>query len=89
MAADAVVAADRPGTVWRLLGALLFLVGVFLVTVLVNVPLNNALAALDLGSRQGKEFWERYRVRWTRWNHVRALAAVAAATSLTVGFGWC
>jgi uncharacterized membrane protein len=30
--------------------------------------------------------WADYVTTWTAWNHVRAVAALAAATALTIGF---
>jgi uncharacterized membrane protein len=53
----------------------LYLVGVLGVTGVVNVPLNEALDA-------DRVTWERYRVRWTRWNHVRTASAVAGLALL-------
>jgi len=75
---------DLPGALWRLVGGLLFVVGVFGLTMVVNVPLNNELAAVDPASVDGAQLWERYVARWTAWNHVRTLAAIAAATILTI-----
>lgn len=66
-----------------LAGAALYLVGTFGVTAAGNVPLNDALAA-----REGADavaFWPDYAARWTRWNHVRTVAAIAAAGFLTLG----
>lgn len=70
-------------------GALLFVLGAFGVTVTANVPLNNALAAADpalgrLPTAEGERLWARYRTRWTAWNHVRTVAAIGAATVLTL-----
>lgn len=59
------------------IGAGLYLLGAVAVTAAVNVPMNNALAAAD-----SVAVWERYLVRWTRWNHVRTLATTAAAALL-------
>jgi uncharacterized membrane protein len=36
-------------------------------------------------SAEGASIWADHLVRWTAWNHVRALACVAAAAALTVG----
>jgi len=49
-----------------------------------NVPLNNALAAVDPASADGARVWAGYFTRWTAWNHVRTVAALAAAASLTI-----
>ena len=59
-------------------GSLFYLVGCFLVTVLFNVPLNNALAAVKPDSVKGAELWSGYLSRWTLWNHVRTIASLMA-----------
>jgi len=59
------------------------LVGTFLVTLVFNVPKNNALASV--APAEGASLWTDYLSRWTAWNHVRAAAAFAAAASLTIG----
>jgi uncharacterized membrane protein len=64
-----------------LAGALLYLVGAILVTGVRNVPMNDALAALDPGSAAGAAEWSSYLDAWTAWNHVRAVAALAAAAA--------
>jgi uncharacterized membrane protein len=66
----------------RLLGAALYLVGSFGVTVVFNVPRNNALARLEPANSVSA--WRRYVQEWTWWNHVRTVAAVAAAALLTL-----
>lgn len=76
--------AGQPGTVWRVVGALLFVAGGFVLTVAYNVPLNDALEAADAGSEEGAALWERYLSRWTAANHVRALASAVAAVALVV-----
>lgn len=63
-------------------GAVLYVVGAFGVTGAANVPLNNELAAVDTGPA-GVRVWEKFCSRWTFWNHVRSLAALAAAVLLT------
>lgn len=66
-----------------LVGALLYFAGTFLVTIMFNVPLNNALAAVAADSSAGVSVWTRYLSTWTMWNHVRTIAALAGAVSLT------
>jgi uncharacterized membrane protein len=63
-------------------GSLLYLVGTFGVTIGLNVPLNEELAGVDGASEPGEEVWKRYTVVWTRWNHVRTAAALAATAAL-------
>jgi uncharacterized membrane protein len=74
-----------PGAALLLTGALLYLVGTFLVTMLFNVPLNDALAAVPAESTESAGLWQRYLTDWTNWNHVRTIAALAAAALLTLG----
>lgn len=59
-------------------GGLLYIAGCFLVTVLCNVPRNNALAAVAPESPAGAEVWQRYLRDWTMWNTVRTVASLAA-----------
>ncbi len=56
----------------------LYVLGVFVVTAAGNVPLNNALAAVDADDPASAELWRKYCVVWTRWNHVRVIASVFA-----------
>lgn len=86
LAVNALLDLGQPGAAWRLAGAALYLMGVMLVTIVVNVPLNDALAAVDPAAPDGARFWERYLVVWTRWNHVRTLAAVGATAALILAF---
>jgi uncharacterized membrane protein len=77
-AIGAVVRWGRPGAAYLLTGAVLYLVGTFLVTMFGNVPLNNALARLDPDAADAPQNWANYAGRWTIWNHVRTLAALLA-----------
>jgi uncharacterized membrane protein len=75
---------QRPGALCLLIGSLLYLVGTILVTMVFNVPRNNALAAVDPANNNGARLWADYVVSWTAWNHVRTIAALAAAALLTI-----
>jgi len=77
-----VVAAGRwseRGSAWLLAGALLYLVGTLLVTMLFNVPRNESLKRLSPGAVESQAYWNDYLASWTAWNHVRAGAALLAA----------
>jgi uncharacterized membrane protein len=84
LTASALFLRHRPGAAYVLAGSLLYIVGTFIVTMALNVPRNDALAVVDPASAEGARLWADYVVNWTRWNHVRTAAAVAAAASLTV-----
>jgi uncharacterized membrane protein len=62
------------------IGAALFVLGSFGVTVGFNVPLNNRLAEVDPDAPG--DVWPDYLRRWTAWNHVRTVASIAAAAAL-------
>ena len=74
----------EPDVIYRLLGSALYLVGTILVTIVFNVPRNDALAAVDPASADGASLWAGYVTSWTAWNHVRTAAALAAAALLTI-----
>ena len=86
LAVSSLLAWQRPGAGYLLAGAVLYIVGTFLVTMVFNVPRNNALAAVDPASAEGARLWASYLSGWTAWNHVRTVAALAAAALLTLGF---
>jgi uncharacterized membrane protein len=67
-----------------LAGALLYLVGIIGVTMFVNVPMNDALAAVSPDSSEGAALWKDYLVNWTLWNHVRTIAGIGALASFIV-----
>jgi uncharacterized membrane protein len=75
---------SESGSIYRLIGSALYLVGTILVTIVSNVPRNNALAAVDPPSANGAILWAGYLISWTAWNHVRTVAALAAAASFTI-----
>ncbi|GGX54633.1 DUF1772 domain-containing protein [Streptomyces minutiscleroticus] len=69
------------GTVKLLLGSALYLFGSFGVTVVANVPRNEALTRLEPGSPETAAHWRSYVREWTTWNHVRTAASAGAALS--------
>ena len=75
---------NQPGAVYLLVGSLLYLVGTFGVTMVCNVPLNDALAIVKPESTDGANLWASYLTNWTLWNHIRTAAALAAAALLTI-----
>ena len=73
------------GAVYLILGSVLYLVGSFLVTVVFNVPKNNALASVSPVDPGSTSLWASYLDKWTMWNHVRTVAALAAMALLVIG----
>ncbi|MGY0023220.1 DUF1772 domain-containing protein [Streptomyces sp. cg35] len=74
------------GTTELLIGCVLYLVGAFGVTVVANIPRNEALARLagDEESESGAAYWRTYLREWVMWNHVRGGASLAAAASFVL-----
>lgn len=73
---------DRSGTLFLIAGAI-YLVGCIGVTMVRNVPLNNALAAVPMGTPEAAALWTRYLSEWTWWNTVRTVASAISAILFT------
>jgi len=63
---------------WLIAGGLLYVLGVFGVTVFFNVPLNEQLARSAADAPGLGATWASYEPPWTRWNHVRTVASIGA-----------
>ena len=63
------------------LAGLIFFAGTFLVTLIKNVPLNNALLAAS-GEIGFPRTWQTYLRNWVFWNHVRTVSAIASGALL-------
>ena len=70
----------EPGAMAMVAGGALYVLGMFVVTIIFNVPLNDALAAADPASHETASLWARYLTDWTLWNHVRTVSSTAACT---------
>ncbi|WP_414584451.1 DUF1772 domain-containing protein [Scytonema sp. PCC 10023] len=84
LAVSSVLKWHQHGATYLLVGSLLYLIGTVGVTLVFNVPLNNALAIAKPDSTEGANLWARYLINWTFWNHVRTIAALAAAAAVTI-----
>lgn len=89
LASGAVIAraTDAERTTGDLLAAAgggLYLAG-FLLTIVYNVPRNNALAAADPVSAHGAQIWASYLREWTAANSVRAVMSAVGAAGLAAG----
>jgi uncharacterized membrane protein len=56
----------------------LYLVGVFVLTMVHHVPLNDHLANVDPNSAAAASEWRHYFDSWVPWNHVRTVAPLAS-----------
>ena len=80
----ALFAWDERFAPYLLAGGVLYLVGTILLTIAYHVPRNEALARVEPHGANVESHWRRYLSGWTAWNHLRAVAALAAATTLTI-----
>ena len=84
LAAYALLGGAGSNANYLLAGGLLYFLGSVVVTIVCNVPLNNAIARADPASADGARVWQHFLSAWTRWNHVRTVTALAAAATLTL-----
>ena len=75
-------ALDHPSAPCLLVGAGLYLLGCFAVTMGYHVPRNDALATLVPDAPGTAEAWRTYVREWTTANHVRAAAGLLSAAAL-------
>ncbi|GAB5449575.1 anthrone oxygenase family protein [Gymnodinialimonas sp.] len=72
-----------------MMAGLVYLIGTFAVTVFFNVPMNEALAGMEMSSGATRDYWlQTYVPRWTFWNSVRTFASAASAALLLFGLVW-
>jgi uncharacterized membrane protein len=69
----------EPAAMAMLTAGILYVVGMFVFTLIFNVPLNNALDAVDPASADAAAVWARYLKDWTFWNHLRTITSAAAS----------
>lgn len=65
----------------------IYLFGVHLPTITINIPLNNQLQSMDLDSMSApalQEIRARFEGRWLRWNYMRTVVATLTTTVLLV-----
>ena len=74
----------EPGAMSMIAGGGLYVIGMFVVTMVFNVPLNDALAAVQPSSPEAGAVWATYLKDWMFWNHVRTAASAAASALFIV-----
>lgn len=79
----------HPAGALILAAGIIYLVGCFGVTMFFNVPLNKALAGMNLSEDATRAYWTgTYLPRWTFWNTVRTLACGMSAALLLFALLW-
>lgn len=85
LAVMAIVKWSEPGTAIILAACLLYIVSSLIVTMVFNVPLNNALAAVTSASGESLALWTRFLSEWTFWNTVRTVLPLISMLLLIWG----
>jgi len=70
---------------WLFSGGMIYVLGVFVVTIVRNVPMNKRLDLMAHDTRSATEYWAIYSMSWTRWNHLRTLASGCSAICYLAG----
>ena len=84
LAVTAPFTVDESDALLRGVGAALYVVGTFGVTMATNVPMNVELDAADAAAPEGTAVWRRYLRRWTAWNTLRTILGAAASALLVI-----
>jgi uncharacterized membrane protein len=68
----------QPGATLVAVASLTYIIGCIGVTLAFNVPLNDGLARVQVGTADARAYWGRFLAEWLVWNHVRTVASFAA-----------
>ena len=67
---------------WFIAGIVLYVVGAFVITFAVNVPLNDALEA---GKGSAESLRDAFEDKWVAWNYARSVFITGAFVSMLIG----
>ena len=74
---------------WITAGGAIYLAGVFAVSLVFNVPMNDRLDAKEFSGTEAANYWTNtYLPHWTFWNYFRALASAASAICYLTACVW-
>jgi len=76
---------NTAAALWIAGGGVTYLLGAFLLTAQINVPMNNALALVDSAASNAETIWRDYSERWTFWNTMRTTASTLAMLMIAIG----
>ncbi len=78
-----------PASALIMIGGATYFAGVFVVSLVFNVPMNNRLDAREYSGADAATYWmNTYLPHWTFWNYVRAIASAAAAVCFLIAGVW-
>lgn len=84
-------ASAQTGRRHDVLAAATYVLGAFLPTLLVNVPMNEALALASLPreTESASQLWSAYSTRWTWWNSLRTVFSAASLVLVGISIFVC
>jgi uncharacterized membrane protein len=85
LAGIAITRWEASSSPWLLGGAVAYVIGTWLVTIVGNVPLNQQLAQVGPSDPAAVPIWDHYLDRWTKLNSQRALGSILSAALFSVG----
>ena len=71
-------------SVLMIIAALIYILGMFVVTAFGNVPLNNRLKEKEKSNDELAIYWKEYLNSWIKLNHLRTISCIAACCLLTL-----
>jgi uncharacterized membrane protein len=81
---SSLIGADQNSRTALLCAGTIYLLGVFGITALGNVPMNKRLSAMNADDPATHHYWDHYLSRWTRLNHARvALGVLSIAITIS------
>jgi len=80
---------EGPASALIMVGGAIYLAGVFVVSLVFNVPMNNRLDAKKYSGPEAATYWTNtYMPLWTFWNYVRAIASAGSAVCFLIAGVW-
>lgn len=75
---------QNPASIYILVGGIIYVALSLLVTIVFNIPLNDALAAVAASDPNNVNLWRNFYDPWMFWNHVRTVGSLGAATAFII-----
>ena len=72
----AIVFWGEAGSALALIAGMIYFFGMFVCTVVYNVPLNDTLLRLAATSENAQQGWSHNLNKWTKWNHLRTVSSL-------------
>lgn len=79
---------NEPGAIYLFIGGTTYLIGGFLITMIVNVPKNDNLEKIQGADPESENLWREYVSSWTAWNHVRTVMSLIATVSFIIALSY-